>query len=318
MNEKRWYQKIQWSDIFLIAARWLTHNVETIIILVTPVIAPLPSMWAVQRALSDGGWGSYAGAVGGIVEAMGLASGAFMGHVQGHNRKHPTKTIPNWVGYGVFGFYLALVLGVLLFYEAVPALVRWYAGSESFDMVSKSLLSLLFPGLTLIGSVIVGLRDFMRRVEDHAVEELKRQRDAEDKEAGREDAAFDLDLEFKRREAEQRLAQQQAEHAQKLELQRQKAVAKQEKPVAKSVAKPVAGDDNTPAQSESATLSATERRNVLIRLLDEFGDIGDTEFGNKLNVDRTTIFRDFQKLQRDNRVHQNGGGWTVGPKPQGQ
>lgn len=159
-------------------------------------------------------------------------------------------------------------------------------------------------------------RDEAERVEREQVAAKAAQDEAEQKERVR--LEWQAEQERKRAEWQAEQERKAAEHAQRLELQRQKAVAKQEKPVAKSVAKPVAGEDNTPAQSESATLSATERRNVLIRLLDEFGDIGDTEFGNKLNVDRTTIFRDFQKLQRDNRVHQNGGGWAVGPKPQGQ
>lgn len=261
---KRWYEKIQWQDIFLIVARWLTHNVETIIILITPVIAPLPSMWAVQRALSDGGWGSYAGLVGGIVEAMGLTSGAFMGHVQGHNRKHPSKQIPNWVGYGVFGFYLLLVLGVLLSYETIPAFIQWYNGVSGFDAASKSLLSLLFPGLTLIGSVIVGMRDFMRRVEDQSAEELKRQHSAEDKAISREDITFGLDLEIRRKEADQRLALQEAEHAQKLELQRQKEEAKLHKPAQSAVQRtPVVQPKNVPDMHSVAHLSKPEQAKQL-------------------------------------------------------
>lgn len=248
-NALPWYKAVEWQNILLIVAKWLTHNAETIIIMITPVIAPLPSMWAVQRALADGGWGGYAGPVGGIVEAMGLASGAFMGHVQGHNRKHPTKTIPNWVGYGVFGFYLALVLGVLLFYEAIPAIVQWQSGEETFDSVSKSLLSLLFPGLTLIGSVIVGMRDFMRRVEDQAQAELNRQNEMEDKKNEKDDALFDLDLDIKRRKAELELEQEKAVHALKLELQREKEQAK----LHKAAHKPAQSD----AQSEVSTTGST-------------------------------------------------------------
>lgn len=299
-KENPWYQAVEWQNILLIVARWLTHNVETIIILITPVIAPLPSMWAVQRALSDGGWGGYAGWVGGIVEAMGLASGAFMGHVQGHNRKHPTKTIPNWVGYGVFGFYLALVLGVLLFYEAIPALVQWHLGNATFDSVSKSLLSLLFPGLTLIGSVIVGMRDFMRRVEDQSQAELNRKNEMEDKETGKADASFALDLEIKRRKAELELEKEKASHALKLELQREKAVNKTVNGTVNSQPKQ---PQNTPDDSVNNGEIDTDK---LLEFYTQNPASSLRKTGAQFGVSHTQISKVLKRLESEGRVTVNG------------
>lgn len=82
------------------------------------------------------------------------------------------------------------------------------------------------------------------------------------------------------------------------------------KRVADNVAKNVATDKNTPVQQPDAT----ERRNTLLNMLQQLGDIGPSAFGEKLNADRTTIYRDFKALEKAGIVHQNGNGWTMGGK----
>lgn len=78
-------------------------------------------------------------------------------------------------------------------------------------------------------------------------------------------------------------------------------------PVAESVARNVAKPENTPATSEDATV----RRNRLLSLLQQHGDVGNTEFGNMLQVDRTTVYRDLKALEKAGVVHKNGNGWEM-------
>ncbi len=66
---------------------------------------------------------------------------------------------------------------------------------------------------------------------------------------------------------------------------------------------------------DTNVLSAEQRRNTLFRLLQQHGDIGDTAFGEQLNADRTTIYRDLKAMEKAGIVHQNGAGWTPGPQP---
>lgn len=132
--------------------------------------------------------------------------------------------------------------------------------------------------------------------------------------------------EQKRIEAEHQAAQlafqleaQRQKLALDLELKRDAARAKLErKNVAKNVAGDVAGDvaeqaaepENTPMQRQAATL----RRNTLLKMLQQQGDIGPVAMGDQLGVNRTTIHRDLQTLKRAKLVHKNSHGWAVGEK----
>lgn len=78
-------------------------------------------------------------------------------------------------------------------------------------------------------------------------------------------------------------------------------------PVAEVVALNVAKPANTPATEEDAT----DRRNRLLVLLQQHGDVGNTEFGNMLKVDRTTVYRDLKAMEKAGIVHKNGNGWEV-------
>ncbi len=152
----------------------------------------------------------------------------------------------------------------------------------------------------------------------HQVAELERQR---------QQAEAERQAEFERRKQEIELQSYAAKLAQEAELQRLEAQAKieaerlkleaklQQKNVAKSVANPnpesVARNANTPEKVKGKENPATQRRNALLRLLQQHGDIGDVAFGKELSVDRTTIYRDFKAMEKAGLVHPNGNGWTV-------
>lgn len=266
-------------------AGWLVSNVEAILIMCTPLLSALPSMFAAIRALEKGGW-KQANLIGGIIEALGLTSGAFMGYIEGHNQRHPEQPISRWWGYGVFVFYLIVVEALIIAHTPDP-------------------VSILLPGLTVIGSVIVGFRRLMLRADE--------KQGAKDKTVEqRDEARFQFDMEMKRRGAEQRLEIERAEVEQRLAIERQKVDAKLSKGVAGSVAKGVAGSVAAPPQSKPPTLEngdATQRRNTLLGLLQQHGDVGDTAFGNMLDVDRTTVYRDLKAMEKAGIVHKNGHGW---------
>lgn len=81
--------------------------------------------------------------------------------------------------------------------------------------------------------------------------------------------------------------------------------------VASPVAEPVARDVAKPAITPATGLDSTERRNRLLSLLQQHGDVGNTVFGNMLQVDRTTVYRDLKAMEKAGIVHKNGNGWEV-------
>lgn len=278
-------------DFLQTIAGWLVANVEAILIMLTPLLAPLPSMFAAIRALEHAGW-QHANLIGAIVEAMGLAAGAFMGHVEAHNHRHPDNQISKWWGRGLFAFYFVVVEALIL----------------SSD---PNIVSALLPGLTLVGSVIVGFRNLMRRADERQAEIEAQQQTETEIERQHDQAEFDLQLEIKRREAEQRLAAQQAEHAQKLDLERQKAAARLSKTVQKSVQTSVQVDTSI---TGGQTVDTENQANELDKLLDIYRDKPKASLrfvGSKLGKSPQTISNWLERLEDDGIIHRNGSGVEI-------
>lgn len=55
----------------------------------------------------------------------------------------------------------------------------------------------------------------------------------------------------------------------------------------------------------------TERRQRLLNILSQEGDIGPTAFAQRLNVARNTVYNDLSALAEQGTVHKNGNGWEV-------
>lgn len=267
------------KDFLQVCAGWLVSNVEAILIMCTPLLSPLPSMFAAIRALERGGW-YYAGLIGVIIETMGLAAGAFVGMVESHNNRHPDNQINPWWGRALFSFYFVVVEALIL----------------SSD---PNLVSALLPGLTLVGSIIVGFRNLMRRADERRSEDDERKRESEKEQSARKSAEFELELEIKRREAEQRLAVQQAEAKQRLELERMKVEAK-------LVAQPIAQPPPPVAQQP---VTVAQRRATLLGMLRNIEDpaaINKAELGRELGVSRPQVDKDIKALVSDGRLSING------------
>lgn len=275
------------SNFPQIIAGWLVTNVEAVLIMCTPLLAPLPSMFAVIRAFDKAGW-QHANLVGGIVEIMGLAAGAFMGLVEGHNQRHPDRQISHWWGRGLFAFYFIVVEALIL----------------SSD---PNVVSALLPGLTLVGSVIVGLRDLMRRADDQQAETMAKADNKTAAERERQDAQFQLDLDIKRKEAEQQMAMRAAEHAQKLELERRKVETK--------LSTRVATVDNGVDSQAVATTGNTEVDSEKVDKLKAFYVLQPKASLRKaaaeVGLSHTGVSKILDRLESDGVIHRNGNGVEI-------
>lgn len=262
------------ADFLQIAARWLVSNVEAILLMCTPLLSILPSMFAAIRALDKGDW-PQANLIGGIIEALGLASGAFIGIVEDHNQRHPDKQIGKRWGYGVFIFYLIVVEAIIISHTPEP-------------------VPILLPGLTVVGSVIVGFRRLMLRADEQKALETAKQDAKEQTEAERDNAEFEFDMDIRRKEAEQRLMLQQLEHEQRLTLERLKVEAKLSQP---TVSRRVPETKHEPVSQDSEA-----RQDAILRHLKDKGDTGPSDIARNINASRATVYRDLDELLQQGRV----------------
>jgi hypothetical protein len=270
------------ANILQVIAGWLVSNVEAILIMCTPLLSALPSMFAAIRALEKGGW-KQANLIGGIIEALGLTSGAFMGYIEGHNQRHPEQPISRWWGYGVFVFYLIVVEALIITHTPDP-------------------VSILLPGLTVIGSVIVGFRRLMLRADE--------KQGAKDKVVGqRDEAQFQFDMEMKRREAEQRLEIERAEAEHRMSIERQKVDAK----LSKSVQKPVQMDTSTSGNGQLDTPKAPGDVDTMLDIYRQNPKASLRSVGGKLGRSPQTISNWLDSLESQGTVHRNGAGVEVLP-----
>lgn len=275
---------------------WLVDNAEHVLIRATPILSPLPSAFAVIHALTNAGWAQPL-LMGGVIEAMGMGAGATIGFITSHNRQNPDHTIDQRFGYGLFAFYVIVAASIIGGYETLPVL---FSESPSAAAIIRSIVPLLFPGLTLIGSVIVALQGYMRRTSEDAAHRLARQEADQDIDRQHGDAEFELALEMKRREAELKLAQQQAAHVQKLEIERQRAEAKLSKTVSKPVQNSVQSDAETKGNVDDMLEIYRRNPKASLRFV-----------SSKIGRSPQTVSNWLDDLEASKLVHRNGGGVEV-------
>lgn len=276
-------------------AGWIVSNVEAILLMCTPLLSALPSMFAAIRALEVGRW-QHANLIGGIIEALGLASGALIGIIESHNQRHPDEHInPRW-GYGVFAFYLVIIEALIISHTPEP-------------------VPILLPGLTVIGSVIVGFRRLMLRADEQKAIEVEKQNAAEEATAQHNEVEFQFDLEIRRKQAEQRLEIERAEAEQRLAIERQKVDAKLSKGVQKSVQRTV---QTTPVEtgysSGDGQMDTSKMSNEMDTMLDIYRQKPKASLrfvGEKLSRSPQTISNWLDGLEEQGTIHRNGAGVEV-------
>lgn len=287
------------KDALHILVDWLIGNVEYILIRAAPILAPIPSAFALSHALEKAGW-VYHNEVGVIIESIGVAGGVMIAFISIFNQKFPGYAINEKYGYGVFGFYVLLAALLIGGYETLPVAVDVWIGMATASDLVKSFVPLLFPGLTLIGAVIIGLRDYMRRIEEEAARVQNRVDEEKDARQRKVDAEFDLDLDIKRREAEQRLELQRLQAEQKMAIERQKAAAKLSNPVSKTVqpepSKAVQGKGDV----DDAIAIYRSNPKASLRFV-----------SNRVGRSPQTISNWLDDLEAAGRIHRNGGGVEV-------
>lgn len=273
---------------------WLVENAEKILIRVTPLLSPLPSAFAIIHALTLANW-SYPVLMGCIIEAMGMGSGAMIGYIATHNKKNPASQINKWLGWGLFSAYLAIAVSIIFGMESLPILM----GKGVWGEKIKSLVPLLFPGLTLIGAVIVALRQHMDRMDkaqDHE-QEGKEKKDL---------TLFDLDIEMKRKRFEQELAIAREEHEQRLELARLRVESKLSG--VRSVSTGQGGQVDSQVDAQWTPPVWTDSMLDIYRTEPR---LSNREMGRRLGKSPTTIGEVLSKLEVTGHVHRNGNGVEV-------
>lgn len=294
----------------------ITNSLGVIITKATPLLAPMSSGFTVFFAFYDGGGRILKGAVDYPYVCSFIIGFILMIALEGINfsttfnrdraerlkESHSQEVnIVNANALVSYAFWLtvALIFGL----ETLPGIVGFYYGSVTGSDLAFKCGLLLLPFFSKIGAMVFSLSLMLDNLE--GIQESRRLRRQLIK---RQEAEFEIEIEALRQSSSLKLHQTEAENKQKLEIERLKIEAKlQQKGVARDVARSVAGERNTPMQQDNAT----HRRNTLLTLLQQYGDIGPSEFGRKLDADRTTIYRDFKSLEKDGIVHYNGNGWTV-------
>lgn len=295
---KEFLRAIFRPDALQILVDWFVGNAEHILIRATPILAPLPSAFALSHALHRAGW-TWAALAGGIIESVGVAAGAMIAYISAHNERYPGRQIDHRIGYGVFGFYVFVAAALIFGFETMPAITDRMAGTITDADLTRSIVPLLFPGLTLIGAVIVALREYMRKVDADAMRTQERSEAAQDVAQRRAATQFEFEMEIKRREAEQALELQRLQAEQKMAIERQRAEAKLSTVNPTPVALPVAPPPTPVAQ----------RRAELLRHLSEVSspdDINKAELGRRHGVTRSQIAKDIDALVAAGKLSING------------
>lgn len=295
MNEKTWEEKLEsifsginnttdLSEQFLLdivakSATWLSPMVPAILI--------HASVTQHLEAIPD--WGAFLLAY--VIEALGITTvtNTMVQWEICQRDGNSDNWRMFWVALGTATFYVLINVLLVIFLKVYPdTLATWAMG----------LMTLL--------SVVAGVGTVMRvRQAKEAMEDRKQRRIAEHE---------------KERERMLKYEDEQRKRDERAEERRLKRLSKYG----------VQSGVQSTVQLNSATLdeqrperaneqSVEQRREQLLSILGEHGDLGATEFARRLNVkSRNTIYSDLKALADSQLAHKNGNGWEVGSDPKKQ
>jgi hypothetical protein len=297
---------------------WLTDWLDYIVshieyagIRITPAASPIPAMVALGTVLSPV-WGNWGLVIVGVIEVIGLAAGAFASYIHTFNQSGKGYVNPNW-GWGVMAGYFLIVEAAIVAFKLVPAIL---APNPIPGAVTQAAATMLFPFLTLIGAVIIGIRIQMEKTE-HQVgiaqveEEVGRLR-----EQNRLDALAAFDLETKKLKRDQEMALEREQAAQKAELDRvameHKLMLQQQRIATRSTT--VARPSRTPVRNKKSNNEKFLRQAQLQQALQHRGFIIPNQYANEIGKHRSVVLRDLQELASAGLAHKNDKGWKPGGK----
>jgi len=288
----------------------LTHSIGVIITKATPLLAPLASGLTVLFAFYDGGGRMLDGKVA-YPYAIAFAIGfLLMMAVEGvnfaaiHNRDRADavkRRDPHLVwdidASSIVNFCLWLTIAVVFALETLPGVVLWWYDEISVGDMAFRFGLLILPLFSRAGARIYSLSAILDALE--GVQEKRRSRK-------REDAEFALELDIKRKEAEQRLELQRAEAEQKLELQREKVLSKS---VQRSVQPDVQRLANTPVGRREPGENGQTAKGTMGDMLDIFRqepDASQRDVARRLGRSPQTVNNWLKELETEGRVSVNG------------
>lgn len=246
-----------------------------------PLVPALMVYHASQEHIPNVGPGQAA-IIAATIELLGLATVSNWLSVIEYNRHVSTKEQIKTVGYlAMVGAYIIAIGSIVVGLKVAPASFSWVA------IVMMSLLSFLSA------VAFVQRRQHASRMEEIALEVELAERDKELERQLRRDMKI-------------------AEHRRRLaDIERQAQAGADVQHDARHPDSERQDDAFFDRMSEGKTRKTEHRRQELLGILRQDGDVGATLFAKRLNTSRTTIYSDLDALRDAGLVHKNGNGWEV-------
>ena len=278
----------------------LTRSAGMIVTKITPLLAPVASGLCILFAFYDGGGRMLTGKVDNPYLVSFLAGLILFVVVEGINfaatftrdRGEKLKgTHANELAFlnlsGLVKWCFVLTVATVAMLETVPGLAAWCYGEISGSDLGFRIGILILPFFSKMGANIFSVSMLLDSLEGTSA--ARRQRRLQEK---RDAAELEIEIEAKRQKSANELAQQQAEHAQRLELERLKAESK----ITPKSVKPIMQESVQSGVLNSNLVSTEQRLNTLVDTLLNTGWHGVSALAKALGVSRTTIYTDIDTL----------------------
>lgn len=286
----------------------LTRSAGMIVTKITPLLAPVASGLCTLFAFYDGGgrmlegkvshpylWSLAAGLILFVV-VEGINFAATFTRDRGENlRGTHTKELEFLNLDNLVKWCFVLTLATVAMLETIPGLAAWHYGEITGSDLGFRVGILILPFFSKMGANIFSVSMLLDALEGTSA--ARRQRRLQDK---LEAAKLEIEIDTQRKEAAIKLAQQEAENKQRLEIERLKVEAK----LAPKSVKPTAKQEDAESvqytgldTKVNTNLVSTEQRlNTLIDTLLNTGWHGVKPLADVLGVSRTTIYKDLDVL----------------------
>lgn len=286
----------------------LTRSAGIIVTKITPLLAPVASGLCTLFAFYDGGGRMLTGKVSNpylvsflvglvlFVVVEGINFAATFTRDRGETLKSTHAQQLEFLNLDrLVTWCFVLTLATVAMLETIPGLAAWYYGEIAGSDLGFRIGILILPFFSKMGANIFSVSMLLDALEGTSA--ARRQRRLQDK---LEAAELEIEIDTRRKEAASKLAQQEAEHKQRLEIERLKAEAKL---TPKSVKQSVQQEDAETVQytgldaKVNTNLASTEQRlNAIIDTLLNTGWHGVKPLADTLKVSRTTIYKDLDTL----------------------
>lgn len=282
----------------------LTRSAGMIVTKITPLLAPVASGLCILFAFYDGGGRMLTGKVNNPYLVSFLAGLILFVVVEGINfaatftrdRGEKLKgTHANELAFlnlnSLVKWCFILTVATVAMLETIPGATAWYYGEITGGDLGFRVGILILPFFSKMGANIFSVSMLLDSLEGTTT--ARRNRRLQDK---REAAELEIEIAAKRKETELRLAQQEAEYKQRLEIERQKAEAKITSKSVKRETPETVQYTGLDTKLDTNLVSTEQRLNNMIDTLLNTGWHGATALAKTLKVSRTTVYADLDTL----------------------